>query len=443
MSSVTTTNRPFPEKVYLSGSDCFHLVIDSHAKANKLGGNVMHIALQFDSVLPPTIIIDSLQQSPVIHWLCNIKLKKGLIFSKPYWKYTNNGREIIIDTLSSEIEKTIPTELLNLEMGIKSERFIQGTIVQYANKTSALVISWNHILMDGKGMGLLLNHLQRISSETNESSTEDWNNYFPKTSSSQRKFIDSLWIFYGVKTFIQRSTRGGFKSIATSKVDSTAQAVYQTLRFNPEETIRIDKRAREKGARFGSNLFLLASSIQSVQTILTARNNTGTIWLPIPYDGRKKNAQGPIITNDVAYLFYRLEQPDLKDLETTVLSLQTQMMDEMKINLPSNYKVFLDFMRYFPLWLYYFLVRVNSDKNFASFLYSSTHSNFDQLTNHFNGLVTEINIMAPVVFPPGVTLSFVRQNEQIIANIAYASNCLSEAEYEHLAKSLRINLLDL
>ena len=37
-----------------------------------------------------------LKSSPVIYWLCNIRLMEPPFFRLPYWKYTDRGQEIII-----------------------------------------------------------------------------------------------------------------------------------------------------------------------------------------------------------------------------------------------------------------------------------------------------------------------------------------------------------
>ena len=76
-----------PEKVILSGADCFHLVLDKHAKKHGAGGNVMRKIFYFNKSLSCEKINSILKSSPVIYWLCNINWYRGGLFRIPYWKY--------------------------------------------------------------------------------------------------------------------------------------------------------------------------------------------------------------------------------------------------------------------------------------------------------------------------------------------------------------------
>nr|HNH22215.1 hypothetical protein [Ferruginibacter sp.] len=85
-----------PKKVILSGADCFHLVLDKHAQKHGAGGNVMRKIFYFNKPLSPGTIEAILKRSPVIYWLCNIRLREGLLFQKPCWEFIDQGNEIIL-----------------------------------------------------------------------------------------------------------------------------------------------------------------------------------------------------------------------------------------------------------------------------------------------------------------------------------------------------------
>ena len=85
-----------PKKVRLSGADCFHLVLDKHAKKHQTGGNVMRMIICFTDALPVEKINRALQSSLLIHWLCNIELAPGLLLTIPYWKYVDKGNKITV-----------------------------------------------------------------------------------------------------------------------------------------------------------------------------------------------------------------------------------------------------------------------------------------------------------------------------------------------------------
>ncbi|HMI77541.1 MAG TPA: hypothetical protein VK484_02050, partial [Ferruginibacter sp.] len=161
---MTSFNKAeLPGKVILSGADCFHLVLDKHAKKHGAGGNVMRKVFYFNNSLSFEKISSILKSSPVIYWLCNIKLVQGSLFSLPYWKYTDQGNEIILLEHHAQIENEIPQSILSRDITIESTRFIEADLVHYPSGGCAFVLSWNHILLDAKGTTLLFEHLNQLS----------------------------------------------------------------------------------------------------------------------------------------------------------------------------------------------------------------------------------------------------------------------------------------
>src|SRR5437870_764428 len=112
----------FPEKVHLSGADCFHLVLDRHAKKHEAGGNVMRKIFFFEHTPALEKVETVFKQSPLIHWLCNISLVSGSLLRIPYWKYENVGREIFINEHHHSIDRNIPPQVLTADIPIDADR---------------------------------------------------------------------------------------------------------------------------------------------------------------------------------------------------------------------------------------------------------------------------------------------------------------------------------
>ena len=198
-----------PHKVTLTGADCFHLVLDKHAKEYGAGGNVMRQVFYFNSSLQFEKISNILNSSPVVHWLCNIKLVQGGLFRLPYWKYVDTGNQIILLQHQAPEENEIPAALLHRDITVKSERFIEADLVYYPSGSCAFIISWNHILLDAKGTTLLFEHLNQIS----ENKTEDVDLFFP-SKEKRVPFMAYIKNMYKVKKFVQVSARPPVSSVA-------------------------------------------------------------------------------------------------------------------------------------------------------------------------------------------------------------------------------------
>ncbi len=426
-----------PQKVVLSGADCFHLVLDKHAKKHGAGGNVMRKVFYFNSSLSFEKIEAILKKSPVIYWLCNIKLMQPPFFRLPYWKYSNRGNEIIIRQHQSAKENKIPEVILTRDITVESDRFIEADIVYYPSGSSAFILSWNHILLDAKGTTLLFEHLNHLS----ENTSQRFDIFFPPKEKKTNIFtyINNM---YKVKKFVQTCARPPVSSVGLAKTKhGDEQTLTRTIAFNADETGRIASNALKTGSRFGPTLYFIACCSQVIHQFNKQKNKAGDLWLPIPYDGRLRGAAGPLISNCVSFLFYRLPENVLADVPQTVKCLSTQMKSQIGDGIPQRYTMFLNMMRHIPLWLYYFLVNRTGKGVFASFLYTSTGDNFNELRSLFGEPVRDLNMIPALTFPPGLTFVFLKHDNELNINIAYSPDVINNNELHLIEEKIKEILL--
>ena len=435
----STSASHFPEKVYLSGADCFFLMLEENAKKHQIGNNVIRICLYFNEKKEADFLLKSIEQSPLIHWLCNIELVKEHFYNKPYWKYTNKGKSIPFKTQLVELEKTIPKELLNRGIQLGNNSMIECDSLNYPSGAVAVVLSWHHILMDGRGSGMLIRHLVG-QIPFNE---ETYADFFP---SKEKKVSVYHYVrnMYKVKSFVQRSSRSPIASIvknckATGK-DNTFGL--RTISFSEEETKLIDLNATTNGARFGANNFLIAACAHAIYSVNMKRGNIGAVWVPIPYDGRKRGGIGPIVTNCISFLFYRFEKEHFNSVSATIKTINEQMAEQLKIEMPRKYNLLLDMMRHIPLGLYSFLTSYSSKGAVSSFLFSSAGEGKWDMNNLMEHPFSDILIIPPFTFPPGITFSFLRNDNCLKMNIIYSEKCVDENELEFIESLLCSRLVD-
>ena len=431
------TKADLPKKVRLSGADCFHLVLDKHAKKNGAGGNVMRKIFHFEKALSAARIDSILKKSPVIHWLCNIKLVPGSLLRIPYWKYTELGNEIILYEHHDVAENEIPQMILSRDIALDANRFIEADLVYYSGGSCAFVLSWNHILLDAKGTTLLFEHLNHITEKTQQ----NLDTFFP-AKEKKTNIIRYIRNMYKVKSFIQRSSRSPVSSVAIKDYKRTGgNTVFKAIHFNVAETIKIHDNAFKTGSRFGPTLYFIACCSHTINFINKKRNNEGDIWLPIPYDGRLKGAVGPLISNCVSFLFYRISPAQMNTVAQTVKSLSSQMTAQIKDNMPRKYTMFLNMMRHIPLWLYYFLISRTGDGTFASFLYTSTGDNFTELKSLFGEPLRDLTLIPALTYPPGLTFVFLKHDDSLDVNIAYSPDIISDNDLHLIEQKIKEMLL--
>ncbi len=434
---VSFNKADLPKKVILSGADCFHLVLDKHAKKHGAGGNVMRKIFYFNISLDFDKIENILKSSAVIYWLCNIKLAQPPLFRLPYWKYYDAGNEIIIRQHQAENENEIPQIILSRDITVESERFIEADLVYYPSGASAFVLSWNHILLDAKGTTLLFEHLNQLSA----GQPQNFDTLFPakENNCSIAAYIKNM---YKVKRFVQNTARPPVRSVAgDKKTGDDGRTLTKIISFTTAETKIIQENAFKAGSRFGPTLYLVACCSHVIHALTKQKNKNGDLWIPVPYDGRLRGAAGPLISNCVSFLFYRIPETELNTVPQTVKYLSTQMKSQIKDSIPQKYTMFLNMMRHVPLWLYYFIVSRTGKGVFASFLYTSTGDNFNNLKSLFGDPIRGINMIPALTFPPGLTFVFLKHDEVIHINIAYSPEIISDNELHLIEQKLKDNLL--
>ena len=434
---ISFNKAELPKKVYLSGADCFHLVLDKHAKKHSAGGNVMRKIFYFNNALSAEKIDSILKNSPVIYWLCNIKLVPGSLFKIPYWEYTDHGNGIILQEHHTAIENELPRIILERDITVNATRFIEADLVHFPSGGCAFVLSWNHILLDAKGTTLLFEHLNHITDKTQQ----DYTNLFP-VKEKKANIIKYIQNMYEVKRFIQTSSRKPVSSVAT-KNTKTSEGITgcKIIHFNAVETKKIHDNAFKTGSRFGPTLYFIACCSHVINIINKQKNNEGDLWLPVPYDGRLRGATGPLISNCVSFLFYRIPQNEMNTVAQTVKRLSTQMTAQIKDKMPQKYTMFLNMMRHIPLWLYYFLISRTGEGTFASFLYTSTGDNFNELRSLFGEPLRDLTMIPALTFPPGLTFVFLKHDDELNVNIAYSPDIISKNDLHLIEEKIKEILL--
>lgn len=434
---TTFSKADLPKKVVLSGADCFHLVLDKHAKKHGAGGNVMRKVFYFDTALSFQKIETILKASPVIYWLCNIKLMQPPFFRLPYWKYKDSSREIVIKQHRSAIENEIPETILMRDITVESDHFIEADIIYYPSGKSAFVLSWNHILLDAKGTTLLFEHLNQLS----ENKPQNFDIFFP-TKEKQAHVFTYINNMYKVKSFVQASAKPPVSSVCLAKTKHGDEVTLnRTIAFNIDETAKIAANAIKTGSRFGPTLYFIACCSHVIHSLSKQKNKCGDLWLPIPYDGRLKGAVGPLISNCVSFLFYRIPEHALADVPQTVKCLSTQMKSQIADGIPQRYTMFLNMMRHVPLWLYYLVVSRTGKGVFASFLYTSTGDNFNNLKHLFGEPLRTLNMIPALTFPPGLTFVFLKHDNELNINIAYSPDVINNNELHLIEEKIKEILL--
>lgn len=426
----------FPKKVYLSGADWFLHVLDNASNKQSFDFNIIRIVLDVEDENYATTIINRLKQHDLVNWMLNIQLKKPFFFSKPYWEYKNSTNALTINYHELGQNSLYDLKFFQQAMRVNKTPLFACDCVKENGVVSKIILSIHHVLMDGRGASFFLEELH--ANDFSLKDRFDVSHYFPKEYAPKINWYKHVKNMYFIKHFMyqhQSQNNANFNEVSSNSFK------IKVVDFNQGESLKINNNAQLKGSKFGLNQFLLAVSIKEINELFREKNIPGDCWLPIPYDGRKRGGTGPIISNAISFLFYRIKHAEQKSVEAIVKEIQFQMMDQLRQDVPIKYSLFLEMMQYIPEKLFSFLILRASAGNLASFLYSASIEQSRDVANKFELQVKNMCIIPPFSSPPGITISFLTFNGQLSLNLVYDEALLNESELLAIIERLKIKLL--
>lgn len=409
-----------PKKIYLNGADCFHLILEKSRELSGEGNNQLYVCLQLASAEALKEIEATVNSSPLLDWIANIRLTNPPI-GVPFYRYIHQGKKLSIRK-HGHFNEQFPAELLSKVLSVKNNQFFSMDSYQSEGK-NYLLLSFHHILFDGKGAGMVVQHLAGNLPVT----SENVHLLFPGR--PRWKNPVKQWLnLITVKRTVERTNRGKTAYLPVRHSTETGFGLLSRS-FSKEETERIRENAVKNGVRFGLNFFQVACIAKVYRNFLA---DTDTLWIPIPYNGRKRGAAGTIISNYTSFVFHRLTVTPGTSLKEIAGQLQQQMNEQLKNDLPGKYNRLLQLMRFFPAWFNH-LVTVRASKGkIASFLYSSTETG-----EHTNKQLIEKQwILPPFSYPPGCTINFYTHHDCLHFHIAYSRKMLDPGTANLFAEAL-------
>jgi hypothetical protein len=161
----------------------------------------------------------------------------------------------------------------------------------------------------------------------------------------------------------------------------------------------------------------------------------------VPHDLRRRGATGPIFSNQLSFLFYRLEPHLAASLTDTLGELTRQFMDQVRNRTPESFLAAMEMFKILPLDFYLHRLSRPTRGKFASFFFTDAGETCAGMRDLLGARVTAVTHLAPASRPPGLTVVFSRFRRQLTAVLSWVDDCLSTEEVNTLERGLRAALL--
>ena len=180
-----------------------------------------------------------------------------------------------------------------------------------------------------------------------------------------------------------------------------------------------------------------------MHTVAVQRGNKdGAYLIPVPHDTRKRGANGPIFSNHLSILFYRIE-PKFAGRITDILGeLSRQMTNQIRDKFPESCMAALDMFKSLPLGLYVNHLGKPTRGKFATFSFSDSGETCAGVKELWGGKILDVTHLVPAWRPPGLMVVFLKFGNRLSAQISWVDDCLSLAEVDSLERDMRKALLE-
>ncbi len=436
-----------PRQIRLAAGDYFMHGQDCRMRQAGLPGNVCCAVIRLENGFDMERLRQSLATSPVLDWLARVQIFRPVPIVPALWRTTANPRTVLFEHVDKnggpEHTWSLPPAVSARKLHAASGPALAFDVVRHADGTSRLYLSWNHTLLDARGLDLLLGHLNADAGAKRDAAIQ--NLISPK----QKGWDFAGWwpnvkMARGSLEWLNKSgAEPLFSLVPPGPRPATCRNSYRVVAFTEEETARIDARCQQLNAGFRRSHVYLAASVRALHTIAERRGNKdGAYLIPVPHDTRRRGANGPIFSNHLSILFYRIEPKMAGRLQDILGELSRQMTNQIRDKFPESCMAALDMFKPLPLGFYVRHLGKPTRGKIATFCFSDSGETCAGVTELWGGRIADVTHLVPAWRPPGLTIVFLRFGRRLSAQISSVDDCLSPAEVDGLERDMRRALLE-
>lgn len=402
-------------------------------------GNICRIAVRLKGVLTAKQLHDKLSLIEGFGVISQIGIRRTVPFSIPYWKYCDDGKQLTVAEHSVpkiagqvKIENLTPIVSLN----IKHNAVIRFDLFRYIDRKTDILMSWHHGVMDIRGGLALFSQLCDDYAEEIDFGTE--------STTEKRSIVQKIKqlpaaLLYARKSLIHidQVCKAPITSFAPTNDSRSPKDNYTLIRFDRQQTQQIEQCCEQLASGFKKSIFSLAAVTMAIDTAVQSGipDRDRTYVVPCPQNLRRKGGQTDILSNQVSFLFYRIDSKDLVDLQSTISTLSEQLMHQVRQQFPQSFRKAMDVFRILPVNLYSSILYGPSKGKLASFFFSDIGP-LPKL-NSINGLpVLDLVTPAPAPTTPAFAVASWSFNEMFNICFSYSKNTFTEKESSLIKEKL-------
>ncbi len=436
-------------------ADSFVLALDDFMRRTHQGGHVSQSVIELAGPPDPERLRAGLRQVVAKHPLLAARPRRHWWTRLPYWEVPAPPSDASLPlgcwregdlSPGQPFADAAPTvDLWKLIQWLSVEPLVvDGTeynarvdAVARRDGSFCLILTWSHLLFDGKGAELFCTELARLCD--GEDGPEE-----PVRTAPPRPRLSFLNKFRRTKPAMDYQTglqETGVPSLGGPK-PRPGNPNYQIITFEAAEAAAIRRRAEQLGGGLFPITFFVACVARAHDRVFRHRGRQPAGYgISVPTRTRKRGARGPLFHNHVAPLFFNPRREHLGNVAETAAAMKAQFAVMVRNKVAESFDIVLDMMRPLPSWLFMKIIRLQFKGELCT-CYSSHTGPFAPETKTFAGTpVTNAYHLPCLSTPPGTGIFFGEHGERLNVTISWRDGALTDDERTLMVAQLRDDLL--
>jgi hypothetical protein len=436
-----------PRQIRLAAGDYFMHGQDCRMREVGLPGNVCCAVIKLGGGFDVDRLRRRIVESPIMDWLARARIIRPLPLLPPLWRTTAKPKAVFFEHHDQNGVANqpwlLPQVVAGRELHASRGPGLAFDVMRHADGTNHLFLSWNHTHLDARGLDLLLKHLNADDPAKNASAVQNF------ISPKQRGWDLAGWwpnvkqARGSVKWLDESGEEPLFSLVPPGPRPALCRNNCRVIYFTEEETSRIDARCQQFNCGFRRSHFYLAASLRALHTVAVRRGNQdGAYLIPVPHDTRRHGASGPIFSNHLSILFYRIEPKIAGSLTGILGELSRQMTNQIRDKFPESCMAALGMFKPLPLGFYVNHLGKPTRGKFATFSFSDSGETCAGMKELWGGKILEVTHLVPAWRPPGLMVVFLRFGNRLSLQISWVDDCMTLAEADRMERGVRQALLE-
>ena len=433
----------------LTGADCFILALSRMMKRQGNHGHVGQTHLRLEGIPDIAALCRGAVSFGEANPLLDAFVRRNPLTLIPSWRIGRKPSGQLLPNLwhekgavrqtgidSSEIESAqhLAEELLNRPLdGSGGVRNLRLDLILLQGGGSTLLLTWNHLLFDGKGAELLVGYLMEAmngSPSIPQLSPPEPNLPIKVQLEKAKPAVDRFFNLIGNQ----------YRCLANPQTKA-GKLRYRLLHFSQEESEAIRQRAVDYSGLFSVGFYLACAARAHRQVFLSRREDPTHYVSSIPVQVRKKGGRKDPFQNRVTVLFFSLMREDLESLQTASQVAMVQFEELTRLDLGTSFSMILRLMRRLPSLFYMRFLGTQFSGNITSFFHSATGPFAVELDECCGTRIIDAYHIPSVSAPPGSGLFFGESHGRLIATFTWREGAATEAEANLVLETVTRDLL--